>query len=151
MPTVFRSNVPVKRCFLDEFKVKDTAVFPMGFEGGTRLPRRKTRQQADNSGAAQSGARQPGICKVGDSSASASIDIEKTATVRSALFRRRNPSAALFTVRRRRPIFRVGQINTLTELINARLEACAGPVRAAKFHFEVGTNRPAQGSRRNRH
>src|SRR6266508_3917137 len=41
MTTVFLSDVPVKRCFLDEFKVKGTAVLPMGFEGGTRPPRRK--------------------------------------------------------------------------------------------------------------
>ena len=85
---MFLSDVPVKRCFLDELKVKDTAVFPMGFEGGTRPPRRKPGDRRTTAAplhaATESGARQPGICKVGDSSAPASI-IEKTATVRGAL------------------------------------------------------------------
>jgi hypothetical protein len=33
MATVFLCAVPIKRCFLDEFKVKGTAVLPIGFEG----------------------------------------------------------------------------------------------------------------------
>ena len=33
MDKVFLYAVPIKRCFLDEFKVKGTAVLPIGFEG----------------------------------------------------------------------------------------------------------------------
>src|SRR5262245_49160911 len=91
---------------------------PMGFEGGTRLPRRKTRRQADNSDAAtQSGARQPGICKVGDSSASASINIEKPPMFEVPFFGRAQPiRGSVHRLGQPEPTFnlrRLGQISTL--------------------------------------